>query len=60
MADAGPGGEGTGTEARRAAAGAVHRCALHRAGDRHAAVLLTAGAAGGGVRGFFFLLPPAL
>ena len=51
VADAGAGGKGAGTEARRRAAGAGHRGAVHGAGDRDAAVLLAAGAAGGGIMG---------
>ena len=51
VADAGAGGKGAGAEARRRAAGAGHRGAVHGAGDRDAAVLLAAGAAGGGIMG---------
>ena len=51
LADAGAGGKGAGAEARRRAAGAGHRGAVHGAGDRDAAVLLAAGAAGGGIMG---------
>lgn len=47
----GRGGKGAGAEARRRAAGAGHRGAVHGAGDRDAAVLLAAGAAGGGIKG---------
>ena len=51
VVDAGAGGKGAGAEARRRAAGAGHRGAVHGAGDRDAAVLLAAGAAGGGIMG---------
>ena len=46
MADHGPGGEGTGTDARGTVQGAVHRHTLHWAGDRNKAVLLKACVAG--------------
>ena len=46
VADHGPGGEGTGTDARGTVQSAVHRHTLHWAGDRNKAVLLKACVAG--------------
>ena len=55
VAGAGPAGGALGVKCGGSAAGAGHRRALLRAGDRGEAVLPPAGPARGGVRGIFFL-----